>query len=73
MCRTGRGGFEVTEIPHSGHWLMYSTAPEMWKRIADFVTRTSVGHAIGHIEDAVGAGTEGQEGQHYRAGPRAWR
>jgi pimeloyl-ACP methyl ester carboxylesterase len=33
-------GVELAEIPHSGHWPMYSNAPEMWSRIAQFVTRT---------------------------------
>ena len=31
------GGVEVAEIPHSGHWPMYSNAPDMWARIAAFV------------------------------------
>jgi pimeloyl-ACP methyl ester carboxylesterase len=38
-----QGGVELAEIPHSGHWPMYSNAPEMWSRIADCVNRTSAG------------------------------
>jgi pimeloyl-ACP methyl ester carboxylesterase len=34
-------GVELAEIPYSGHWPMYSNAPEMWSRISEFVTRTS--------------------------------
>jgi pimeloyl-ACP methyl ester carboxylesterase len=37
------GGVELAEIRHSGHWPMYSNAPEMWSRIADFVNLTSAG------------------------------
>ncbi|HEY3573541.1 MAG TPA: alpha/beta hydrolase [Arthrobacter sp.] len=29
-------GVELAEIPHSGHFPMYSNAPEMWRRIAAF-------------------------------------
>jgi pimeloyl-ACP methyl ester carboxylesterase len=36
-------GGELAEIPHSGHWPMYSNAPEMWSRITSFVNRTSAG------------------------------
>ena len=35
------GGVELAEIPHSGHWPMYSNAPELWTRIAQFVNRVS--------------------------------
>ena len=35
------GGVELAEIPHSGHWPMYSNAPELWTRIAQFVDRVS--------------------------------
>jgi pimeloyl-ACP methyl ester carboxylesterase len=35
------GGVELVEIPHSGHWPMYSNAPEMWSRIAQFMTQTN--------------------------------
>ncbi|WP_199506450.1 alpha/beta fold hydrolase [Geodermatophilus sp. TF02-6] len=34
-------GVELAEIPHSGHWPMYSNPPAMWSRITEFVTRTS--------------------------------
>ena len=32
-------GVELAEIPHSGHFPMYSNPPEMWSRITDFVVR----------------------------------
>ena len=32
-------GVELAEIPFSGHFPMYSNAPEMWRRIADFQRR----------------------------------
>ena len=32
------GGVELADIPHSGHWPMYSNAPEMWSRIVEFLT-----------------------------------
>jgi pimeloyl-ACP methyl ester carboxylesterase len=35
-------GVELAEIPHSGHWPMYSNAPEMWSRIAEFLARTDL-------------------------------
>jgi pimeloyl-ACP methyl ester carboxylesterase len=35
------GGVELAEIPDSGHWPMYSNAPDMWTRMAEFVTRAS--------------------------------
>lgn len=33
------GGVELAEIPHSGHWPMYSNPVAMWDRIADFHLR----------------------------------
>lgn len=32
-------GVELAEIPHSGHFPMYSNPPAMWERIADFQAR----------------------------------
>lgn len=32
---------ELAEIPHSGHFPMYSNAPEMWRRIAAFHARAN--------------------------------
>ena len=29
-------GVVLAEIPHGGHFPMYSNAPEMWRRIAAF-------------------------------------
>lgn len=34
-------GVELAEIPHSGHFPMYSNAPEMWRRIAAFQARAN--------------------------------
>jgi pimeloyl-ACP methyl ester carboxylesterase len=34
-----RHGTELAEIEHSGHFPMYSNAPQMWSRITDFVNR----------------------------------
>ena len=34
-------GVELAEIPNSGHFPMYSNAPEMWLRIADFQARAN--------------------------------
>ncbi len=36
-------GVELAEIEHSGHWPMYSNAPEMWSRISAFVARAESG------------------------------
>jgi pimeloyl-ACP methyl ester carboxylesterase len=33
-------GVELAEIPHSGHFPMYSNPPAMWSRVTDFVLRT---------------------------------
>lgn len=33
-------GVEVAEIPHSGHFPMYSNPVAMWERIAQFHSRT---------------------------------
>jgi pimeloyl-ACP methyl ester carboxylesterase len=33
------GGVELAEIPESGHWPMYSNAPELWTRLTDFADR----------------------------------
>jgi pimeloyl-ACP methyl ester carboxylesterase len=38
-----RGGVELAEVVQSGHFPMYSNAPEMWRRIADFVIRVESG------------------------------
>ena len=34
-------GVELAEIPNSGHFPMYSNAPEMWRRIAAFQVRAN--------------------------------
>lgn len=34
-------GVELAEIPHSGHFPMYSNAPEMWRRIVAFQMRAN--------------------------------
>jgi hypothetical protein len=39
------GGVELAETPERGHWPMYSNAPGMWTRMAEFVTRASAGQA----------------------------
>jgi len=39
LPRLRRTDVELAEITHSGHFPMYSNAPEMWRRITDFVTR----------------------------------
>jgi pimeloyl-ACP methyl ester carboxylesterase len=38
-------GIELAEIPHSGHWPMYSNPVAMWARIIEFhaVSRTDTG------------------------------
>ncbi|MCA4131640.1 alpha/beta fold hydrolase [Arthrobacter sp. M4] len=33
-------GVELAEISHSGHFPMYSNAPEMWSRLEEFVVRS---------------------------------
>jgi pimeloyl-ACP methyl ester carboxylesterase len=35
-------GVELARISHSAHFPMYSNPPEMWARIADFVTRADL-------------------------------
>lgn len=32
-------GVEVIEIPHSGHFPMYSNPPALWTAMADFLER----------------------------------
>jgi pimeloyl-ACP methyl ester carboxylesterase len=39
LPRSARNGVELAEIPHSGHFPMYSNPPAMWHRITNFVTR----------------------------------
>ena len=36
LPRLAANGVVLAEIPHSGHFPMYSNAPEMWRRIATF-------------------------------------
>jgi pimeloyl-ACP methyl ester carboxylesterase len=36
LLRLAANGVVLAEIPHSGHFPMYSNAPEMWRRIAAF-------------------------------------
>lgn len=36
-------GVELAEISHSAHFPMYANPPEMWARIANFVSRAEVG------------------------------
>ena len=37
LGRLADNGVELAEISHSGHFPMYSNAPEMWDRITDFI------------------------------------
>lgn len=39
LGRLADNGVELAEISHSGHFPMYSNAPEMWDRITDFIVR----------------------------------
>ena len=41
LPRLASNGVELAEIPHSGHFPMYSNAPEMWRRIATFQARAN--------------------------------
>jgi pimeloyl-ACP methyl ester carboxylesterase len=41
LPRLADNGVALAEIPHSGHFPMYSNPPAMWHRIAAFVTTTS--------------------------------
>ncbi|MEO1248725.1 MAG: alpha/beta hydrolase [Pseudomonadota bacterium] len=36
-------GVDITEIPHSGHFPMYSNAPALWAAMADFLTKAEAG------------------------------
>ncbi|WP_229910966.1 alpha/beta fold hydrolase [Streptomyces aurantiogriseus] len=40
LTKLAANGVELAEIPHSGHWPMYSNPVAMWERIADFHART---------------------------------
>ncbi|KAI1028631.1 hypothetical protein LB503_002784 [Fusarium chuoi] len=40
LPRLVKAGVELAEIPHSGHFVMYSNPVAMWERIAQFVSRT---------------------------------
>ena len=33
-------GVELAEIPQCGHFPMYANAPEMWRRISQFIARS---------------------------------
>ncbi|EXA33825.1 hypothetical protein FOVG_15124 [Fusarium oxysporum f. sp. pisi HDV247] len=39
MPRLVKAGVELAEIPHSGHFVMYSNPVAMWERISQFVSR----------------------------------
>ncbi len=39
LDRLAEGGVELAEVPHSGHFPMYSNPPAMWEFISDFVRR----------------------------------
>ncbi|KAI7760806.1 hypothetical protein LZL87_008018 [Fusarium oxysporum] len=39
LPRLAKAGVELAEIPHSGHFVMYSNPVAMWERIAQFVSR----------------------------------
>jgi pimeloyl-ACP methyl ester carboxylesterase len=39
LSKLSANGVELAEIPHSGHWPMYSNPVAMWNRIADFDAR----------------------------------
>ncbi|KAJ4115393.1 hypothetical protein NW768_011245 [Fusarium equiseti] len=39
LPRLVKAGVELAEIPHSGHFAMYSNPVAMWERIAQFVSR----------------------------------
>lgn len=39
LTRLANEGVELAEIPHSGHFPMYSNAPAMWDWISDFTSR----------------------------------
>ena len=41
-------GVVLAEIPHGGHFPMYSNAPEMWRRIAAFQAQATeiAGHSV---------------------------
>jgi pimeloyl-ACP methyl ester carboxylesterase len=44
LSRLAAEGVELAEIPHSGHFPMYSNPPAMWDRISDFVRRADAGN-----------------------------
>ena len=37
LKRLSQGGVELAEIPHAGHFIIYSNPVEMWRRIATFL------------------------------------
>ncbi|KAI5459028.1 Alpha/Beta hydrolase protein [Mariannaea sp. PMI_226] len=39
LPRLVQAGVELAEIPHSGHFVMYSNPVAMWERIAQFISR----------------------------------
>ncbi|KAL9572382.1 hypothetical protein ACKAV7_003583 [Fusarium commune] len=39
LPRLAKAGVELAEIPHSGHFVMYSNPVAVWERIAQFVSR----------------------------------
>ncbi|MBZ3906365.1 alpha/beta fold hydrolase [Streptomyces griseiscabiei] len=39
LTKLAANGVELAEMPHSGHWPMYSNPVAMWERIADFHAR----------------------------------
>lgn len=42
LAKLDASGVELAEIPHSGHWPMYSNPVAMWNRIAGFLTRNKM-------------------------------
>ena len=41
LTKLSANGVELAKIPHSAHWPMYSNPAAMWKRIAEFHSRTT--------------------------------
>lgn len=41
LPKLSANGIEVAEIPHSGHWPMYSNPIAMWEHIAEFHSRST--------------------------------
>jgi pimeloyl-ACP methyl ester carboxylesterase len=42
LAKLGASGVELAQIPHSGHWPMYSNPVTMWDQIADFQARNKL-------------------------------